>query len=231
MQQVLEHPAFVADPFAALQEHLSNTIAAMNDKAAAAAERQGGGGGGGGGGGAAGRRNRRELFTPGRSCITTVRKMRRMQCSAREDVGQARACRRVRAAAPPRQLTSTSSHGRVLVMQPNSAHELLVVGKRFENTSDRPTPAPLERHTRTLMNTTNIIRGARPRGLPSLHLLSPGALALSSPAPRSSAQCISSRGRLRELRRAGVDGAIGDVSSLGGLRRSWRDWCPVRGLL
>jgi len=28
MQQVLQHPAFVADPFAALQEHLSNTMAA-----------------------------------------------------------------------------------------------------------------------------------------------------------------------------------------------------------
>ena len=26
MQQVLEHPAFIADPFAALQEHLRNTV-------------------------------------------------------------------------------------------------------------------------------------------------------------------------------------------------------------
>ena len=27
LQAVLEHPAFVADPFAALQEHLQNTVA------------------------------------------------------------------------------------------------------------------------------------------------------------------------------------------------------------
>ncbi len=33
MQAVLQHPAFVADPFGALQEHLSNTMAAMEDKA------------------------------------------------------------------------------------------------------------------------------------------------------------------------------------------------------
>ena len=32
MQQVLEHPAFVADPFAALQEHLQNTVGAIADK-------------------------------------------------------------------------------------------------------------------------------------------------------------------------------------------------------
>ena len=33
LQAVLAHPAFVADPFGALQEHLSNTMAAMEEKA------------------------------------------------------------------------------------------------------------------------------------------------------------------------------------------------------
>ena len=33
MQAVLQHPAFVANPFGALQEHLSNTMAAMEEKA------------------------------------------------------------------------------------------------------------------------------------------------------------------------------------------------------
>ena len=32
MQAVLEHPAFVADPFAALQEHLLNTVAPPVDE-------------------------------------------------------------------------------------------------------------------------------------------------------------------------------------------------------
>ena len=30
MLQVLQHPAFVANPFAALQEHLKNTVGAMH---------------------------------------------------------------------------------------------------------------------------------------------------------------------------------------------------------
>ena len=30
LQQVLQHPAFVADPFAALQEHIRNTVGAMH---------------------------------------------------------------------------------------------------------------------------------------------------------------------------------------------------------
>ena len=35
MQQVLEHPAFVADPFAALQEHIKNTVTAQAENSAA----------------------------------------------------------------------------------------------------------------------------------------------------------------------------------------------------
>ena len=31
MQQVLVHPAFIADPFAALQEHIRNTVGAMHE--------------------------------------------------------------------------------------------------------------------------------------------------------------------------------------------------------
>jgi hypothetical protein len=53
MQQVIQHPAFVADPFAALQEHLHNTIGAGKaDRAkagggrAAGGEKKAGGGGG-----------------------------------------------------------------------------------------------------------------------------------------------------------------------------------------
>lgn len=40
MQQVLQHPAFVADPFGALQEHLANTMAAMEDKAKERSQRR-----------------------------------------------------------------------------------------------------------------------------------------------------------------------------------------------
>ena len=32
MQQVIQHPAFVADPFAALQEHLKNTVGQHGSK-------------------------------------------------------------------------------------------------------------------------------------------------------------------------------------------------------
>lgn len=37
MQRVLEHPAFIADPFAALAEHLKNTVGAPTSKEAKAA--------------------------------------------------------------------------------------------------------------------------------------------------------------------------------------------------
>lgn len=37
MQRVLEHPAFIADPFAALAEHLKNTVGAPTTKEAKAA--------------------------------------------------------------------------------------------------------------------------------------------------------------------------------------------------
>ena len=33
MQQVIQHPAFLADPFAALQEHLKNTVGQPSKKA------------------------------------------------------------------------------------------------------------------------------------------------------------------------------------------------------
>ena len=32
MQEVLSHPSFIANPFAALQEHLSNTVTAPASK-------------------------------------------------------------------------------------------------------------------------------------------------------------------------------------------------------
>ena len=39
MQQVLQHPAFVADPLATLQEHLKNTMAALHAKSKQAQSR------------------------------------------------------------------------------------------------------------------------------------------------------------------------------------------------